>query len=162
MIALAIITLVMGPILGSVIFFAKSGTSVSNHVDMNAQTRLSMDYLSKDAIATVSVLTAQDNLLIVVVEAPDETTHVVTYRVEGTSGTFTRQVGTSPKMTLVSGVTEGRFFFFDSRHAETSNIIDIKNISLELKTARSVASQTQNHSRISARYVLRNRATSSG
>ena len=141
---------------------------------MASKSRYALEYLSRDSITVTDVKRAQSDRFWFVVEDPDGNSYEVRYqRQTDNKGKVylarrTRESGSWKWDTLIDpGLLKNvEFTYYDSQDAaaRSSSLDDVKKVNVRLEMESSFGtegrSMTQADTIYSARYVLRNRATS--
>ena len=156
---MSLLTVALSVILSASIFLIKSSYSLSTMTLMASQSRYCIDCLGRDIVSAVDLTKAGKTDITVVVEDPDGNQALITYQFDAANRVVTRQAG-GAKRILIRHVESMDFTCFDSKDTPTTNLIDIKKIEVLLKLRDSVGTQQKKMEYQSARFVLRNRATS--
>ena len=175
MISMAIVTIVSGAMLSTVVFLSQTGYNVTNHMNLASEARLALEYISRDLLSAVDVKTSNERRMRITVELPDESTYDVDYHTRSLNGEYylRRRVLSGGSWTSWETILEAdlikdvRFFYYDSKdfRVNRKKMDDIKkiNVRLEMESDFSTGHRTieQSDTIYSARFVLRNRATPS-
>jgi hypothetical protein len=160
MVSMSLLTIALTAILGTSVFLIKSSFSLGSLTVMTSESRQCIDWLGRDLISTVDLTKAGKTEITVTVEDPDGKQEAITYQFDAANHYVTRQVGAGAKRILVRNVESMNFTCFDSKDSATTNLIDIKKIEVLMKLRDYVGTQKKKLEYQSARFVLRNRATS--
>jgi prepilin-type N-terminal cleavage/methylation domain-containing protein len=168
MIAMAIGGLILGGVLSTYLFIARSSIRVSRYTDMERETTLGLERLGREirmAQAITSTGTPVHEIALSVPDSSGAGSHSVTYRYSASTGTFARISG-SETAVIVRDIQPGSFSF--KRFDKLQNSLDLPGVALpdystkQLQITLTIAPDTHGLTAsttkrvISSRFVLRN------
>ncbi len=162
MISLTLIMLLTLALLTSFTFIARGDRSLTNYGDMNAQARKLLEQLGQDLRSATDVLDFSTTSLTLTVptNTTGTTTQSVIWSFDSVSGTVTRQ-SNSGTATLARNVDTFSFYYYNSGNpsAETTSLVEVKQVQLKLRMLRLVASTITSEYVISSQFTMRAKST---
>ena len=160
MISLTLMMLLTLALLTSFVFIARGDRSLQNYGEMNVLARKLLERLSEDLRAATDVtnFTASTLTLTVPTDAAATTTQDVTWDYNSVTGTVTRQ-DTSGTTTYARDVDTFALYYANSSNAATTSLVEVKQVQLNLRMLRLVASTITSEYVISAQYTMRAKST---
>ena len=162
LISLALVLMLTLALLTSYVFIARGDQSLQNYGDMNAQARKLLERLGEDLRAATDVtdFTGTTLTLTVPTNATATATEDVTWDYNSVDGTVTRQAGTAAVATLARDVQTFAFYYANGNNAETTSLVEVKQVQLSMRMLRLVASSVTSEYVISAQFTMRAKSTS--
>lgn len=162
LISLSLIMLLTLALLTSFTFIARGDRSLQNYGEMNAQARKLLEQLGQDLRSATDVVdfTAANLTLLVPTNTAATTTQDVIWSYDSGSGTVIRQVGTSAE-TYARNVETFSFYYFNggTPSAETTSLVEVKQVQLKLRMLRLVAGTITSEYVISSQFTMRAKST---
>jgi prepilin-type N-terminal cleavage/methylation domain-containing protein len=162
LIAAGLSAFIMTGVLTAFLFLGRSGATLQNYNDMEAQSRRALELFAEDVRQASAISWTSATEITLTVNSSS-----VTYSYA--SGNFNRQVGSGPAGAIISGIIDGTFSFrafnvagteipLDSAAALTTAGTATKQLQISLRSARSRATlATATNTVLSARFILRNK-----
>jgi type II secretory pathway component PulJ len=160
MVSLTLVMLLTLALLTSYVFIARGDRSLQNYGEMNAQARKLLEQLGEDLRAATDVTNFTSNSLTLTVptNAAATTTQDVTWDFNSVNGTVTRQ-DTSSTKTLARDVQTFGFYYANGTNAQTTSLVEVKQVQLSLRMLRLVAGTITSEYVISAQFTMRAKST---
>ena len=158
--AVVIGSMLMGAVISSFIFIAKSCISINDYTELDTQARTAIERFSREVRASsdISGFSSSGMTLTVPGAGGDYT---VNYTYVAGDNTFYRAYGTSDQEALLTGVETFTLKRFNLLHNPAANDLETKQIQLDAKTVRSgVAKFRATNNVLSARFIMRNKDAS--
>lgn len=159
LIALMLAGFVLSASTGSLLFLAKSTTSMGNYQDMNMTSRFALEHFASDARMTADVNSATATSVSLEVYDAMGGQETVVYTYEADPQTFSRTVSGVTDV-LLEDVISLDLTYFNLLMAETTQPLEIKEVQLQAVMRRDVLTVGNTNEIISARFLMRNRAVS--
>lgn len=155
LIAIFITTLLSVGVTNSFILISRNFFAIGNYVDLNAQSRQSLEMFGRDMRMTAVIYSATSTAIDVDIMTPTGAQNV-SYTYDAGARTFTRVEGTFSKVILedVDALTMNYFTITDGA---THSIGSIKKVQLSAITQRYVQNIKNTDHLITATYMMRNR-----
>ncbi|TVR56211.1 MAG: prepilin-type N-terminal cleavage/methylation domain-containing protein [Puniceicoccaceae bacterium] len=150
-------SVVMAALLSTFIFVARSTLSLVDYMEMNTQARVALEHFSRDARMAEEVLAFSTNELVLRLPTGSGG-HSVTYRFDGASQNFTRQVADGNPEVLLTLVEAFEFRRYNLLQQPATNLLETKQVQIDLRAVRQDPARLRvtNHV-LSARFILRNK-----
>ena len=162
MISLSLIMLLTLALLTSFTFIARGDRSLQNYGEMNAQARKLLEQLGQDLRSATDVtdFTSTHLTILVPTNTTSTTTQDVTWSYDSVGGAVTRQDSTGTS-TYARNVETFSFYFFNSGNpsAETTSLVEVKQVQLKLRMLRLVAGTITSEYVISSQFTMRAKST---
>jgi prepilin-type N-terminal cleavage/methylation domain-containing protein len=160
LIALVISTMLMGAVMSSYIFMAKSCVSLNDYTELDMETREAIETFSREVRAASDISGFSSSNMTLTVSGPGGD-YTVNYTYVPGDQVFYRAYGTSDQKALLTGVESFSLKRFNLLHNPAINDLETKQIQLDAKTVRSggVKFRATNNV-LSARYIMRNKVAS--
>ncbi len=162
MISLTLVMLLTLALLTSFTFIARGDRSLTNYGEMNAQARKLLEQLGQDLRSATDVtnFTPSDLQLTVPTNTAGTTTQSVIWTYNSVDGTVTRQ-SDSGTTTYARNVETFSFYYYNSANpsAETTSLVEVKQVQLKLRMLRLVASTITSEYVISSQFTMRAKST---
>ena len=162
MISLGLIMMLTLALLTSFTFIARGDRSLQNYGEMNAQARKLLEQFGQDLRSATDVTDFTVNSLHLVIpsNASGSTTQAVAWTYDSLAGTVTRQAPAGT-VTLARDVETCAFFFYNSANpsAETTSLVEVKQVQLRLRMLRLVAGTITSEYVISSQFTMRAKST---
>lgn len=160
LIAVVISSMLMGAVMSSYIFIAKSCVSLNDYTDLNTEAREAIEIFSREVRAASDISGFSSSGMTLTVPGPGGD-YTVSYTYVPGDRIFYRAYGTSDQQVLLTGVELLSLKRFNLLHNPASNDLETKQIQLDSKTVRSggVKFRASNNV-LSARYIMRNKVAS--
>ena len=167
-IAMTLSSMVLGAVMSTYVYIARSSMSISNYSDMEREAMLGLERLGRELRMTDNLVSSGSPINQVTLTIPNEVgtgTHDVIYAYNSAQKTFTRQANGVTKE-LVRDIQPGSFSF--KRFAHNQQSLDLPGITLpdystkQLQITLTLAPTTKGLTAattkrvISSRFVLRN------
>lgn len=160
LIAVVIGAMLMGAVMSSFIFIAKSCVSLNDYTELDTEARVAIERFSREVRAAkdISGFSASGMVLTIPGAGGDYT---VNYTYVPGDKAFYRAYGTASQEALLTGVEYFTLKRFNLLHNPASNDLETKQIQLNARTARSggVKFRATNNV-LSARFIMRNKVAS--
>ena len=152
--------MLMGAVMSSYIFIAKSCVSLNDYTDLDLEARMAIERFSREvrAASDISGFSAS-GMTLTVRDAGG--LYTVNYTYVPNDKAFYRAYGTSDQEALLTGVESLTLKRFNLLHNAASNDLETKQIQLDARTVRSggVKFKATNNV-LSARFIMRNKVAS--
>ena len=162
MISLTLVMMLTLALLTSFTFIARGDRSLTNYGEMNAQARKLLEQLGQDLRSATDVtnFTSTDLYLIVPTNTAGTTTQSVIWSFNSVNSAVTRQDGSGTK-TYAQNVDTFSFYYYNSARpsAETTSLVEVKQVQLKLRMLRLVASTITSEYVISSQFTMRAKST---
>jgi prepilin-type N-terminal cleavage/methylation domain-containing protein len=160
LIGIVIGTMLMGAVMSSYIFIAKSCVSLNDYSDLNSEARGAIETFSREVRAASDISGFSSSGMTLTVPGPGGD-YTVNYTYVPGDRIFYRAYGTSDQKALLNGVDVFSLKRFNLLHNPAINDLETKQIQLDAKTVRSggVKFRATNNV-LSARYIMRNKVAS--
>jgi type II secretory pathway pseudopilin PulG len=160
MISLTLVMLLTLALLTSFVFIARGDRSLTNYGDMNSQARKLLEQLGQDLRSATDMLDfTASNLTLTVPTNPAATaTQSVIWSYDSGSATVTRQ-DNSGTTTFARDVETFTFYFANGNNAQTTSLVEVKQVQVSLRMLRLVASTITSEYVISAQFTMRAKST---
>jgi hypothetical protein len=160
MISLTLIMMLTLALLTSYVFIARGDRSLQNYGEMNVQARKLLERLSADLRAATDVtnFTTSTLTLTVPTNTAATATEDVTWDYNSVTATVTREdsAGTT---TYARDVDTFVLYYANSSNIATTSLVEVKQVQLNLRMLRLVASTITSEYVISAQYTMRAKST---
>ena len=162
LIAITIGALVLGVATGSFNFLSKAAYSAGNYQMMGLSGRIALETFGNDArmAKEVTSIAADNKSAAFAVLNDDGSTTAVRYVFDEDAGTLARIEGSDSDV-LLTGVNTASLSFYDLNGELTTTPLQTKEAQLHVKIVRQTISLDNTDEIISARFMMRNRKTSS-
>jgi prepilin-type N-terminal cleavage/methylation domain-containing protein len=163
MVSMTIATFILASSYATLISLSKGTESMVNFSEMNAQTRIALEYFGRDARMASAVIHASTTSFRLEREMGGNQIEV-RYRYVPDSKIFERiqfdsSGNVTERRTILYDVDELFFNYYTARQNPTNGtgLADIKHVQLEAKLERNVLNITNTNYIISARFMMRNK-----
>lgn len=160
MVAALISGVVLATATGSLLFLAKSTAGIANYQEMNMTTRYTLELFASDARMTADVNFATSTTVSLEVYDSSGALETVIYSYDPDNAQFSRTVGGATRI-LLSDVDSVDLKYFTLRRDETTVLVEMKEIQLQVVMSRNVLNVGNTNEILSARFMMRNRSVSS-
>ncbi len=160
MVSTSLLGMLMIAVLSSFIFTIRSEQALTNYNLMNTEARGLLELLSRDSKCALDVtnFTASSVTMVIPLDTDSHTTSV-TYGYDSSAGTVSRETGGVTR-TLATNVSSFTFSYYNGLNIATTSLVELKQIQLTLRLARTVSLATTSQYVISAQYTMRSKPTS--
>lgn len=148
-------------LLTSYVFILRGDQSLSNYGSMNAQARQLLEVMGNDLRSATDVtnFTASSLTITLPTTPAGGATEYVIWSYDNANGTFTRQTASTSRI-YARDVYTFAFFYANGNNVETSSLIEVKQVQVNLRMLRLVASAVTSEYVISAQFTMRAKSTS--
>ena len=160
LIAVVIGAMLMGAVMSSFIFIAKSCVSINDYTDLDLEARSAIERFSREVRAASDISGFSTSGMTLTVRGAGGL-YTVNYTYVSGDKTFYRAYGTSDQEALLTGVESLTLKRFNLLHNTASNDLETKQIQLDAKTVRSGGIKFRaTNNVLSARFIMRNKVAS--
>lgn len=158
--AIVIGSMVLGAVMSSFIFVAKSCISLNDYTELDVESRRAVEIFSREVRASSDISGFSINGLTLTVPTSGSP-YTVNYTYVSADRTFYRAYGTSEQQALLKGVQRFALRRYNLLHNAASNDLETKQIQLDAETSRNAGGRflATNHV-LSAKFVMRNKVAS--
>jgi prepilin-type N-terminal cleavage/methylation domain-containing protein len=161
LIAIVIGSMVMGAVMSSFVFIAKSCVSLNDYSVLDQESRTAVETFSREVRASSDISGFSTSGLTLTVPNGAGSTYTVTYTYVPADRAFYRAYGTADEEALLTGVEALTLRRFNLLHNAASNDLETKQIQLDARTVRSGGGKFRaTNNVISARFIMRNKVAS--
>ena len=163
MVAMSLSLLVLGGVLGTVLFTSRTAIRISNYSTMEQQTTRSLELLARELRMAQSITSSGNPITQITLTIPDPTSgsYTVVYTYSSATRAITRQRADAPPSIIVSDIVPGSIYLerFDFNQQPATSDYDTKQLQLTMTLAPDTKGLGASTSKrvISSRFVLRNR-----
>lgn len=163
MVAMALSLLVLGGVLGTVLFISRTSIRISNYSVMEQQTTRSLELLARELRMAQSVTSSGSPITQITLAVPNATSgsYNVAYTYNSTTRTFSRQQAGHSATIIVSDIVPGAFSLqrYDYNQQPATTDYDTKQLQITMTLSPDNKGLVASTSKrvISSRFVLRNR-----
>jgi hypothetical protein len=152
--------MLMGAVMSSYVFVAKSCVSINDYTDLDLEARKAIERFSREVRAASDISGFSTSGMTLTVRGASGL-YTVNYTYVPNDKAFYRAYGTSEQEALLTGVESLTLKRFNLLHNAASNDLETKQIQLDAKTVRSggVKFRATNNV-LSARFIMRNKVAS--
>lgn len=162
LISLGLIAMLTLALLTSFTFIARGDRSLQNYGDMNATARKLLEQLGQDLRSATDVVnfTANEVALVIPTNVAGTTTQDVVWSYDTVNQTVTRE-STAGTTTYARDVETFHFYYYNSASpsAETTSLVEVKQVQLKLRMLRLVAGAITSEYVISSQFTMRAKST---
>lgn len=161
LVSLVIGSIVLAGAMASILSLSQGSNSLINYVDMNNESRITLELLGRDVRGATDVTTMTDTHLILTTTGPSKTEVTVEYLYEDAADTFYRieNPGEADENTVVllNNVDDLEIRYYNL-NGDTADVpLEVKHIQVEaIMKQTSLKAENTNHI-ISAQFMLRNK-----
>lgn len=161
LLSIVIGSMVLGAVLSSFVFMAKSCVSLNDYTELDVESRRAVEIFSREVRASSDISGFSVNGMTLTVPISGGSSYTVNYTYVPNDRTFYRAYGTSDQQALLKGVQRFSLRRYNLLHNAASNDLETKQIQLDAETSRTAAGRflATNHV-LSARFVMRNKIAS--
>lgn len=163
MVAMSLSLLVLGGVLGTVLFISRTSIRISNYSAMEQQTTRSLEFLARELRMAQSITSSGAPITQITLSVPNATsgTYTVAYTYDSAAHTLNRQQAGHAATVIVADIVPGAFALqrFDYNQQPATTDYDTKQLQLTMTLAPDTKGLVATASKrvISSRFVLRNR-----
>jgi prepilin-type N-terminal cleavage/methylation domain-containing protein len=164
MFATAIGSVMMIGIITSYIFSLKGFRALSNYTQLNAESRIAMDWFSRDARMGMAVSSFSSNQIVLVVPTAFSSTNGLITASNFVTHAFSPQgwyrtvAGTGKTSLLATSVTAVAFRMYDRVDVVTTQATQAVSVQVTAQLSKTILSQRQSQQVLSARLRMRNKS----
>jgi type II secretory pathway pseudopilin PulG len=161
MISLSLVMLLTLALLTSYLFIARGDHSLTNYTVMNAQARSLLEVLGADLRGATDVTNfTPATLSLVLPSAPGATGGAdVVWTYDAAAATLTRRAGGNSRV-YARDIESLDFSYYNVLNTATTSLVEVKQVQLNLRMVKLVASAKTSEYVISAQFTMRAKSTS--
>ncbi len=164
MISLAVGSLLLAGAMSSIISLTQGSNSLMNYVDMNEESRRTLELFGRDVRGATDVTTMSDSEVVLTTTGPSKSEITVQYLYEADADTLYRNIlsggSVVASQVLLNNVDDLEIRYYTLRLNTASVPLEIKHIQVEAIMKQSSLKVDNTNHIISAQFMLRNKPVS--